>query len=246
VVKELNHIGLFTSDMEASKEFYANTWGGSVIRDYHDADGSLFVYIQLALGVIELIRVPKDMENKGFIHVAYLIDATGTLEEDFAYLSGKGFPFTVEPKSTASGDGRLAFFLDHSGVSFELIQRNENIRIRDLVNPHIVAFDHIAINVSPDAAPKCDAFYIRDMGFQRTGGRRYAIGADAIELTETEDGTALEKPLSHICFRVKNCDETAARLKSLGVKCSDMTPGADCRRFTAEGPSGERIVIFSA
>ena len=245
MIKELNHIGLFTSDMAASKEFYGDVLGGSVIRDYADAKGSLYVYIQIALGVIELIRVPEDMENKGFIHVAYLIDATKTLEEDHAYLAGKGYKFTVEPKSTAAGDGRLAFFIDHSGVSFELIQREENIRVRDLVNPRIEAFHHIAVNVSPKAAIECDAFYLQDMGFQKTGSGRYTIGADTIELTETEDRTALEKPLSHICLKVKDCCETAAYLKSRGVMCSEISPCGQGSRFEVIGPGKERVVFIS-
>jgi len=244
MIKELNHIGLLTSNIEASKDFYAGTLEGTVIRDFKDDEGSLYTYIQLALGVIELIRVPADSANKGFVHVCYLIDDLKSLDEYHQDLVSKGYEFTLAPKSTAAGDGRLAFFNDHSGVSFELIERKENVRIRDLVNKKIEAFHHIAINVCPETAKKCDSFYTGDMGFKKEGATRYTIDADAIELTITEDAEALAKPLSNICFKVKNIEETLDLLKSTNIKCSelkeDTTKG---KYFNATGPDGEPILF---
>jgi len=249
MIKELNHIGLLTSDINASRDFYESALGGVVIRDHRDAEGSLFLYIQLALGVIELIRVPKNADNKGFVHVAYLIDGTKSLDEDYAYLSEKGYEFTLLPKSTAAGDGRLAFFKDHSGVLFELIQRDENVRIRDLVNPRIDAFHSIAINVSPETARECDAFYTTEMGFARSGAQKgqktlYSIDGDSIELTETDSAEALAKPLSHISLSVTDCDETLSYLRGLDKQCSGIDDcGGGRRCFEVTGPDGETILI---
>ena len=242
MIKELNHIGLLTTNIGASKDFYVETLGGTIIRDFKDDQGSLYTYIQLALGVIELIRVPEDSANKGFVHVCYLIDDLKPLDDYHQYLAEKGYEFTLAPKSTAAGDGRLAFFNDHSGVSFELIERKENVRIRDLVNDKIEAFQYISINVTPDTALLCDKFYITDMDFKKSGQVRYELDADAIELSITEDAAALSKPLSHICFKVKNCSEMLGYLKSKNIQCSEIT---DCTKeggcFCVTGPDGEQI-----
>lgn len=197
MIKELNHIGLFTANMDVSRHFYVDILGGVVIRDFKNAEHlSQLVFIQLALGVIELIRVPPDASNKGLAHVAYLIDAERTLDENYQYLHGRGMTFTVLPKPTSAGDGRLTFFQDFSGAIFELIQREENIRIRDLAalqarqqanrqvspsvtapvglatvspkQPAIAAFNHVTIQIPPEKAESCDRFYTTDMGLMRS------------------------------------------------------------------------------
>jgi catechol 2,3-dioxygenase-like lactoylglutathione lyase family enzyme len=253
MIKELNHIGLSTADMDASKKFYVETLGGTIIRDFRDAENlSRFVYVQLALGVIELIRVAPNAANQGFVHVAYLIDSEKSLEEVYADLAGKGYEFTAAPRAAGSGDGRLAFFQDASGVIFELIQRKENIRIRDLVNPCIAAFRHIAINAAPAAAQKCDAFYTSEMGFVKVSGRvtqegrksLYALADDSIELTETTDEAKLSRPLHHICFSVDSCGNMRAYLQENCVDCSELSTCTDgYSSFSAFGPSGELLVF---
>ena len=243
MIKELNHIGLLTTDIEASKNFYVNILGGTIIRDHKDDAGSLFVYIQLALGVIELIRVPADNANKGFVHIAYLIDDLKSLDEYYEDLKVKGYEFTLAPKPTTAGDGRLAFFNDNSGVSFELIERKENIRIRDLVNDHIKSFHHISINVSPNKVQECDGFYTGEMGFTKTGAFLYSIDADAIELNQIEDPDVLAKPLSHICFHVVNCIETREYLTNRDIRCSEIIECDGNQCFNVTGPDNERILF---
>lgn len=254
MIRELNHIGLPTPDMDASKKLHIETLGGTVIRDFRNSENlSQFVYIQLALGVIELIRVAStNTTNQGFSHVAYLIDSEKTLEEVHTELVEKGYEFTVAPKAAASGDGRLAFFKDTSGVIFELIQRTENIRIRDLVNPRIVAFRHIAINATPEAAQKCDGFYTSDLGFTKVGSRMtqsgrkslYAYAEDNIELTETTDEAKLSRPLHHISFVVSNCGEMRAYLQENHLICSEISTCPDgYSSFFVHGPSGEVLVF---
>ena len=244
MIKELNHIGLLTASIEVSKDFYTGVLGGTIIRDHKDAEGSLFTYIQLALGVIELIRVAADNPNAGFAHVAYLIDDEKTLDEYYQYLVEKGYEFTLAPKPTTAGDGRLAFFNDKSGTSFELIERKENIRIRDLVNERIEAFKYTAIYAPPAAIPECDTFYTQEMGFSLTEPNQYAIGADVIKLIPTEDETLLKKPLSHICFKVKNCKETLDYLMEQDIKCSEISICEEAGQyFIIEGPSGEQVVF---
>ena len=266
MIKELNHIGLFTANMDVSRRFYVDILGGVVIRDFKNTEHlSQLVFIQLALGVIELIRVSADATNRGLAHVAYLIDSERSLDENYAYLLAKGMTFTVLPKPTSAGDGRLTFFKDYSGAIFELIQREENIRIRDLATlqsarqtplqadttakPDIAAFNHVTIQITPDRADLCDRFYTSEMGLIRTGSRNtpdgrktlYALGSDRIELHET-NAEAIGQPLSGICLGVK--DSTAMRMYLInqGIACSHITTDADgTQHFASSGPDGERI-----
>ena len=252
MIKELNHVGILTGNMDKSRQFYTEILGGTVIRDFINADNlSQFVYIQLALGVIELIRVPTDSANRGFAHVAFLIDDSKSIEENHSYLEGKGYEFTVAPKIAASGDGRLAFFKDDAGVILELIQRTEDVRIRDLVNPNITAFHHIAINASIEAAAKCEIFYTTDMGFTKTdskmssGGRKtlYKIQDDTVEVTEIGDAEALSHPLSHICLGVLDCFAMQKYLVANNMRCSDIIIEDDHHLFNCFAPDGEQIVF---
>lgn len=242
MIKELNHIGLLTGDMDASRKFYEETLGGIVIRDFINAEGkSQFVYIQLALGVIELIRTAPDATNQGFAHVAFLTDGAKSIEEYHEALVAKGFSFTVAPKTAASGDGKLAFYKDLSGAILELIQRTENIRVRDHKSDTLAAFNHIAIRVSADDARKAGAFYESDMGMRLSdkpaeGMCEYTIGADTIRLDSTMAGDA---PLLGICFAVADCAAIRGALVEKGIACAEISGDA----FAATGPSGERIVF---
>ena len=266
MIKELNHIGLFTANMDVSRRFYVDTLGGVVIRDFKNADHlSQLVFIQLALGVIELIRVPADATSRGLAHVAYLIDGERSLDANYAYLQAKGMTFTVLPKPTSAGDGRLTFFKDYSGVVFELIQREENIRIRDLASlqtarqtemhldtpekPDIAAFNHVTIQISPDIALICDTFYTSDLGFTRFSSRNtpdgrktlYVHGSDRIELHETA-AAAIDQPLYQICLGIEDCAAMRNNLMNQGVACSQITTDPDgARQFTTSGPDGERL-----
>jgi len=270
MIKELNHIGLFTANMDVSRRFYVDILGGVVIRDFKNADHlSQLVFIQLALGVIELIRVPPDASNKGLAHVAYLIDAERSLDENYLHLHNRGMTFTVLPKPTSAGDGRLTFFQDFSGAIFELIQREENIRIRDLAalharrqadqqfsrpvtmsnQPDIAAFNHVTIQIPPEKAEPCDLFYTSDMGFLRIGSRMtpegrktlYALGSDRIELHETLAGVP-GQPLCKICFGADDCAAMRSYLINQGIACSPISADSDgASLFTTSGPDGESI-----
>lgn len=231
MIKELNHVGLLTGAIDRAIEFYTDILGGEIIRDARPVSGNgRFVYIQLGQGVIELIKVEADNPNRGLAHIAFLIDDTKDLDQDYAELTKMGYVFTVPPKAASSGDGRLAFFNDASRVSFELIQRKENIRRPDLKNPYIKAFDHISVHLEDSNYHTCVDFYTKVFGFKlkeklENGGKTsmsyYSLGPDTLELILSEGSAAPEKPLWHISFCVDSCADIRKRLIERNIQCPE-------------------------
>ena len=229
-IKELNHVAIRTADMDKAIRFYKDILGGTIIRDVHGPDGKgHFVYVQIVDGVIELILGKPGADNLGLQHVAFLT-ADGTDLDLFAgQLKEAGYRFTVEPKLSSSGDGRLCFFEDTSGAIFELIQRNEKIRIPDLKNPHILEFDHISIRLHDSNHKQCADFYLNTMGFtvrrimEKPGQvmSYYSWGKDTLETLYREGMARDLKPLGHIAFRVESCAAMKTYLESFGIQCPE-------------------------
>jgi catechol 2,3-dioxygenase-like lactoylglutathione lyase family enzyme len=237
MIKELNHVGIRTADMEASIRFYQGALGGRIIRDAKSLDGKArFVYIQIGVGVLELISVgPND--EQGFAHIAFLTGKM-SLDEAYAKLNGEGLKFTVLPKTAGSGDGRLAFFYDLSGVVFELIERKENIRKPAFSTELVEAFDHIAVetNAGLNAVGK---FYTEEMGFVSAGKQnRYVNGGDVIELSKGGKGIA------NISLKVKDCEAVQKKLQSLYPLSEIKKAPEGGREFSVKAPSGETVRFF--
>lgn len=248
MIKELNHVAVRSGDMEKAIHFYVDVLGGTVIRDASSPDGKgRFVYVQIVDGVIELIKGKPGSNNLGLQHVAYLVDEP--LEEIHRRLVEMGYHFTVEPKLSSSGDGYLAFFEDSSGAIFELIQRNENIRIPGLKNDWIEEFDHISIRVSDDCYKKCEEFYLQTLGFkirrvmEKTNSvmSYYKLGPDTLETLYSQGKPKVEKPLGHIAFRVKDCFKMKKHLESYGICCAEPKESGmgGFNIMNVTGPDGE-------
>jgi hypothetical protein len=185
---------------------------------------SRFVYIQLGDGVIELLSSKPSETNLGLQHVAFLVNVD--LNQAYEALLAQGLVFTVQPRLAGSGNGYLAFFREPGGAVFELIQREENIRIPDLKNDVLLAFASSTIEVPPDAFEPCAAFYRGPMGFsagpvnETVRGRvqHFRHGRDTIELAE---GTA-NPPLTRLTFQIASCSAMRDRLLEQGLSC-DMS-----------------------
>jgi len=250
-IKELNHVGSRTADMEKAVRFYRDILGGTIIRDFRSPDGKgHIVYVQIVDGVIELIRTPGS-DNLGLAHIAFLVADGTDLDSFAAQLKEAGYRFTVDPKPTSSGDGRLCFFEEPSGATFELIKRNENIRIADLKNPNILEFDHISLSLDDSNHKKCADFYLNTMGFkvrrvlEKPGQviTYYAWGKNTLETLYREGAERSPKPLGHIAFRVGSCAAVKAYLESVGIRCPEPResgPGG-YNVMNVKGPDGETL-----
>ncbi|MDR1802878.1 MAG: VOC family protein [Treponema sp.] len=247
-IKELNHVGLRTAGMDKAVHFYRDILGGTIIRDARTPDGKgRFVYVQIVDGVIEIIPGTPGADNLGLIHIAFLT-ADGTDLDSFAgQLKEAGYRFTVDPRPTSSGDGRLCFFEDSSGAFFELIQRNEKIRIPDLKNPHILEFDHISVSLHDSNYQKCADFYLNTMGFtvrrvlEKPGQvtTYYSWGKDTLETIYREGMAREPKPFGHIAFRVESCAAMKAYLESFGIECPEPREMGGYNIMNVKGPDGE-------
>jgi catechol 2,3-dioxygenase-like lactoylglutathione lyase family enzyme len=249
-IKELNHVGLRTADMDKSVHFYKDILGGTIIRDARTPDGKgRFVYVQIVDGVIEIIPGTPGTDNLGLIHIAFLT-VDGTDLDSFAgQLKEAGYRFTVEPRPTSSGDGRLCFFEDSSGAIFELIQRNEKIRIPDLRNPHILEFDHISVSLHDGNFKRCANFYLNTMGFkvrrvlEKPGQAMtyYSWGKDTLETLYREGMARDPKPFGHIAFRVESCAAMKTYLESFGIQCPEPIESGmgGFSIMNVKGPDGE-------
>ncbi len=246
--KELNHVAVRSGDMEKTIHFYVDILGGKVIRDTVGADGKgRFVYVQIAEGVIELIKGKPGGSNLGLQHVAFLVDEP--INDVHKKLVDMGYHFTVEPKLASSGDGYLAFFEDKSGAIFEIIERNEDIRIPGLKNDKIEEFDHISIRVTDDTYKECEDFYLNTMGFEvrrimekpKSVMSYYKFGPDTLETLYSAGRPKDPKPLGHIAMRVKDCFELKAYLESQGVTCPEPKESGmgGFNILNVTGPDGE-------
>ena len=250
MIKELNHIGLNTGDVEKSIDFYVNILGGTIINDARSADGKgRFVYVQLANGVIELLKNRPDSPNLGFRHLAYEVDEPiGDVHQKLVDL---GYEFTVAPKLGASGMEYLAFFKDASGAVFEIIERERKLRIPDLTNPHIKEFHHIGLLVADEDVDTCDAFYLTHMGFSADtvpadagqDARYYKLNSDRLKAIRVPEKVAV--PLAHVAFIVEDCAATKAYLESHGIICGDVHICERCgsRVMKVEGPDKEKLIF---
>lgn len=231
MIHELNHIGIKTCDVEASIGFYRNILGGTIVRDAKSTDGkSRFVYIQLAIGIVELITI-NDPKDQGFAHIAFLVDNLG-LDAAYEMLCNHGIEFTVRPKVAGSGDGRLAFFRDPCGVIFELIEREARPRATLSTNNKVLAFDHTTIGAG-DKATVCETFYSGDMDLTALGASRYAKCDDTLLVTDEVGG------ILNIALKTASTNALRTEMRGHGIATRDEEGG-----FIAFAPSGERIFFF--
>ncbi|MDW7658475.1 MAG: VOC family protein [Bacillota bacterium] len=250
MIKELNHIGVRAADIDNALRFYVDVLDGTIIRNGGSADGkSRFIYVQLCDGVIELLGSKPGETNFGLQHVAFLVDCD--LQAAYQTILAQGLVFTVPPRPAASGNGVLAFFHEPGGATFELIQREEDIRIPGLRNKYLLDFAFSTISVTGNAFDRCSDFYRNTMDFVagntiKTAGlktRYFSHGPDTIELVATSDSTPLAQPLTHLTIRVADCLVMRDHLLAQGIACP--MPEADAadayQIMKIAGPDGVAI-----
>lgn len=251
MIKELNHIGILSTDIEKSIDFYANILGAEIVRDATSPDGkSRFVYLQIVDGIIELIQ-SGDPASAGLAHIAFILDDNVSIDDAYDKLSGMGYEFTVLPKVAASGDGKLAFFKDSSNCVFEILERKTPVR-ESFKNPHILEFDHLSVQIFDACANQCDQFYLGIMGFkvrkimQKDNFKMcyYSHGKDTLETLHSIGGDVPSKALQHLAFRVADVSKIKGYLVSKGIECPNPIKQSSFGGFNIlniVGPDGVAI-----
>jgi catechol 2,3-dioxygenase-like lactoylglutathione lyase family enzyme len=242
MIKELNHIEVMPPDLEASLELYRDALGGRVIRDESIMDGRVrFVYVQFPGGVVEFVNGRPASSDLGLHHIGFFIDDDENLDAVYSRLSEMGFRFTMMPKSASSGNGRVAFFEDISGASFELLERKEDIKVRDWPSDQAIAIGHVAICVkSEDTYSRCLKFYTETLGFEVVESNVdktafLSLGEATLKLSlDPAEG----KPIGHIMFWVSDINWIRRSLESR----YEVISGAG-RELSILGPAGETLIF---
>jgi len=253
IVREINHVGIIVSDISASLRLYRDLLGGTIIRDQHSPDGSgRTVYVQLALGVVELIKAKFPPDTRmGFSYIAFLTAFDIDINTAADTVRSAGYVITAEPRPTMSGDGFLCFFKDAAGCSYELLQREKDTRISDLKNDFITKFDHISIRVDNESAANTGHLIGGVLGLpvgrcMEIGDnlqQSYCIGPDSIGLINSKNVPRPANPLSRLVFYIPDCFKLHQYLTENGIEASEVRPASygDFNLFIVTGPDGEQL-----
>ena len=237
MIREVDHVCVKAVDITAAIRFYGDVLGGQVISDTLSPDGvTRFVCIQYKGGVVELISTAEP-SAQGYAHLAFSVDE-GTLDAAYGRLALAGFEFTVKPRATGSGNGRLAFFRDASGIVYELIERGISIRQSPLRSGRGRAIDHLTLSVRQAHWDAAAAFFTQTLGFSRLSPNSFRFDADTVEFEPFDERYP---GIRCVVFQVESCEAVTADLRGLGY---DITL-RDHRSAVMRGVAGERIVFTS-
>jgi catechol 2,3-dioxygenase-like lactoylglutathione lyase family enzyme len=231
MIHELNHFGIVVSDLDASLAFYRDLLGARVVFKGLIPDSQTdVVYLQIHGGLVELLYTaePATPEVHGITHIAFMTDS---LDADFAALVAAGAEPLVQPKVAGTGVGRLAFLNDPNGARVELLERDLHIRIDPIEHPHIIGFDHYAVNANNLAC--AESFYLAGLGMKPLKELSFPSGRgtikylhydyDVLELLHYEPARN-EPPFAHLALRVRDLDEVLQDFAEHGLLPQPGTP----------------------
>lgn len=228
MIYEFNHVGIIIRDLEKSLAFYQDVLGGKIVyQGVIPAGGIDIVYVQIAGGLVELIRVPSPSPDTvfGINHLGFMTD---NLDADFTSLTQAGYESAVPPKAAGTGVGRQAFLLDPNGVRVELLERDVDFRGEPITGGIIKAIDHC--QVVSKGLEQAEIFYGKHLGMSAL--KKVSMGSveliylninnDAVELVSGLPDTS--DLLGHIALRVDNVAEALADFAAHGVSAEPGTP----------------------
>ena len=252
MIYELNHVGMFVRDAEKTINFYKEKLGAKVVFDHSIPGRVHMAYLQIANGMIELICLENRESDFGYEHICFMTD---NIDEDFQRLVQAGYTPIEAPRNAASGNGRLGFLADPSGVKVELIERDSTFRIPTITEGDIREFDHLSI-IATDLEAS-EQFYTQHISMNPLS-RKYAEaynvtfshlhkGMENLELMNIGESKAEGDRILHIALRVDDVNAMTEKLKSQGVELDPGYPKAAAfgGGLTAKfsGPDGEKIEL---
>ena len=240
MIRELNHVGMRTSDLSAALRFFKDGLSGCVIRDIEVPVGRM-VFVQIGNSVIELIQNPPGQGDFGFTHTAFRTAANSSIELCHRNLEQAGCCFTVPPKIAASGNGKLAFFRDPFGALHELIERETDARIECVEDEPAITIDSVMLSISHSHVGAASRFFVDYLDFdhirdslendQFTQVFAHSGGKDRLTLVHDRMAAA---PVLSLRFLVDSCDRLLKRL------AMTSTPDSVHRQVTHDG----KTVLF--
>ena len=115
---KIDHVAIWTTDLEKMKEYYTRFFGGTHNNKYRNNDSgfeSYFVRFESGSAIELMSRhdIPDNMndvagkQHKGIIHLAFGVDTMKQVEEKAIELQNDGYNILRGPRKT--GDGYWEF-----------------------------------------------------------------------------------------------------------------------------------------
>jgi lactoylglutathione lyase len=125
---KIDHIAIWTHDLERLRDFYVKFFNGRSNQKYHNpTTGFESFFVSFESGCrLELMKVPdlevnnpSKINRTGIAHIAFHVDFTQAVDAKADELSAAGFPILKGPRMT--GDGYYEFeTLDVDGNQLEV------------------------------------------------------------------------------------------------------------------------------
>ncbi len=232
LVREINHAGLRVADMEASLAFYRDLLDGRVIRDARPLNGpGRFVYVQLANSVVELVESAADDPQLGWQHIAFLTSRALPIADVVDAVARAGCRITVPARPSSTGNGSLAFFTDAGGMVWELLEREEDIRIPALENRFIDAVTEFRLEVRSQAAAASARLLGEILGLPAAGSALWKLGPDRIGLRTV--ATASGRPFAGLVLKLRGPDSLPPALRGKVRDGMLHGPDGECLQLEA-------------
>lgn len=110
---QIEHVALWTRDLERMKQFYGKFFGGEAGEMYHEREtGFRSYFIKFASGArLEIMGKPvvgegtynDDKPPAGYAHLAFAVGSEAGVDELTARLKAEGYPVLSGPRRTGDG-----------------------------------------------------------------------------------------------------------------------------------------------
>jgi catechol 2,3-dioxygenase-like lactoylglutathione lyase family enzyme len=219
VIYELNHIGIFVTDLPATVSFYKRLFGARDVWECTiDSKGIDIAYVQVAGGLLEFIAFHDGSQAPRIDHFGFLTD---DLDGDFAAIVAAGYESVYEPRVAGSGVGRQAFVLDGDGTRVELLERELPVRLDEVDHPVVAAIDHVGFHT--DSLDGALRFYRDLLGLTLLTGVTVPVtnpqvtyldlGYDVVQVLSNVES---DLRFDHLAIRVKDVDDALASFIAAG------------------------------
>src|SRR5262249_37048428 len=105
VAPRIEHVALWTDDLERSLSFYVEHLGGRASVLYrNDTTGFESYFLDFGGGArLELMRMPTRPRSEGNGHIAFTLGSEAAVDAKTEELRGAGFEIAGEPRRTGDG-----------------------------------------------------------------------------------------------------------------------------------------------
>lgn len=108
---KIEHIAMYTSDLERMKEFFIKYFGATANSKYHNKKTNFQSYFLTfddgarleIMNKPEMQDIPKHLARTGYIHIAFSVGSKERVDELTERLKNDGFTVISGPRTTGDG-----------------------------------------------------------------------------------------------------------------------------------------------